>query len=63
MNYGEAMAKSLGAGQVFCLSTQAFNYFMQKGGFHTGTPDDLPPARRDRFEKSGRRSQVLTKKL
>jgi amino-acid N-acetyltransferase len=63
MNYAEAQARSAGVAELFCLSTQAFNYFMQKGGFHTGTPDDLPPARRDRFEKSGRRSQVLTKKL
>ncbi len=28
-----------------------------------GTPEDLPPARRERYEHSGRRSQVLTKKL
>jgi amino-acid N-acetyltransferase len=63
MNYGEAMAKSLGAGQVFCLSTQAFNYFMQKGGFTMGSPDDLPPSRRERFDRSGRRSHVLTKHL
>ena len=50
-------------GRLFCLSTQAFNYFVQKGGFRVGRADDLPPARRERYERSGRRSQVLTKPL
>jgi len=49
--------------ELFCLSTQAFNYFQQKGGFVSGTPDDLPPARRERYERSGRRSLVLKKRL
>jgi amino-acid N-acetyltransferase len=63
MQYGEAQARQLGARELFCLSTQAFNYFQQKGGFGLGTPDDLPPSRRERYERSGRRSLVLTKKL
>jgi amino-acid N-acetyltransferase len=63
MQYLEAQARARGARELFCLSTQAFNYFVQKGGFRPGTPDDLPPARRERYEKSGRRSLVLTKKL
>jgi amino-acid N-acetyltransferase len=63
MQYAEAQARAAGAAELFCLSTQAFNYFLQKGGYHRGTPDDLPPARRERYERSGRRSQVLTKKL
>src|SRR5262249_542806 len=63
VNYAEVHAKTLGSKQLFCLSTQAFNYFMQKGGFTMGSPDDLPPARRERFERSGRRSHVLTKEL
>jgi amino-acid N-acetyltransferase len=63
MQYVEAQAKSRGVGELFCLSTQAFNYFVQKGGYRQGTPDDLPPARRERYDKSGRRSLVLTKKL
>ena len=57
-----AGARAAGA-ELFCLSTQAFNYFLQKGGFRLGTPDDLPPARRERYDRSGRRSQVLTKRL
>lgn len=63
MHYAEAQAKSKGARELYCLSTQAYTYFLQKGGFQLGTPDDLPAARRERYEKSGRRSQVLLKKL
>jgi amino-acid N-acetyltransferase len=63
MQYAEAQARAAGAAQLFCLSTQAFNYFQHKGGFTQGTPDDLPPARRGRYEGSGRRSLVLVKKL
>jgi amino-acid N-acetyltransferase len=63
MQYAEAQARAAGAVELFCLSTQAFNYFLQKGGFRLGTPDDLPPSRRERYDRSGRRSQVLTKQL
>jgi amino-acid N-acetyltransferase len=63
MQYTEAQARAAGIERMFCLSTQAFNYFQQKGGFTPGTPDDLPPARRERYERSGRRSLVLLKKL
>jgi amino-acid N-acetyltransferase len=63
MNYAESQARAGGVATVFCLSTQAFNYFQQKGGFSPGTPDDLPPLRRERYERSGRRSLILVKKL
>ena len=63
MQYTETQARVAGVTELFCLSTQAFNYFVQKGGYSLGTPDDLPPARRERYDRSGRRSQVLTKKL
>jgi amino-acid N-acetyltransferase len=63
MQYAEAQARAGGVTQMFCLSTQAFNYFQQKGGFAPGTPDDLPPGRRERYERSGRRSLVLFKNL
>ena len=33
MHYAEAQARALGAAELFCLSTQAFNYFVQKGGY------------------------------
>jgi amino-acid N-acetyltransferase len=63
MQFAEARARELGVATLFCLSTQAFNYFQQKGGFTPGTPDDLPPARREKYDASGRRSVVLLKRL
>ena len=52
----------MGAAEVFALSTQAFAYF-QKLGYAEGTPDDLPPDRRQRYDQSGRHSKVLLKKI
>ncbi|HUR54947.1 MAG TPA: GNAT family N-acetyltransferase, partial [Gemmataceae bacterium] len=63
IQYVEDAARAKGLGQIFCLSTQAINYFVQKGGFKLGTPDDLPPARRERYDQNGRNSQVLIKTL
>src|SRR5262245_47875480 len=63
MQFVESQARAGGARELFCLSTQAFNYFVQKGGFRLGTPDDLPSPRRQIYDASGRRSHVLTKKL
>ena len=63
MQYAEAQARAGGLAEMFCLSTQAFNYFQQKGGFIPGQPENLPPMRRERYERSGRRSLVLFKKL
>jgi amino-acid N-acetyltransferase len=59
----EEKARELGLTELFALSTQAFNYFQSKGGFSEGTPDDLPPARREKYEASGRKSKVLVKSL
>ena len=61
--YVESKARELGLSELVTLSTQAFTYFQSKGGFSEGTPDDLPPARRERYEQSGRNSKVLIKKL
>ena len=63
LHYGEALARSRGVGRLICLSTQAINYFIQRGGFSLGTPDDLPPLRRETYDRSNRRSQVLVKAL
>jgi amino-acid N-acetyltransferase len=63
MQFAEVQARAAGAVELFCLSTQTFNYFVQKGGFRLGTPDDLPAARRAVYDRSGRRSHVLLKKL
>jgi amino-acid N-acetyltransferase len=59
----EEQARLAGLNELFCLSTQAVNYFVQKGGFRLATPDELPPARRQVYDASGRRSQVLVKRL
>jgi amino-acid N-acetyltransferase len=61
--YAETVARALGATQLFCLSTQAFNFFVQKAGYRPATAGDLPPVRRERYDRSGRRSQILIKSL
>ena len=53
----------MGLTELLALSTQAFTYFQSKGGFVEGNPDDLPPARREKYEQSGRKSKVLVKRL
>ena len=63
INYTEGVARGRGIAKLFCLSTQAINYFVQKGGYKLGTPDDLPPARREKYDQHGRKSQVLIKVL
>ncbi len=63
MQFVEEQARQAALGELFCLSTQAGNYFVQKGGFRLATPDELPPPRRQLYDASGRRSQVLVKKL
>jgi amino-acid N-acetyltransferase len=59
----ENKAREMGLSELITLSTQAFTYFQSKGGFAEGSPDDLPPARREKYEQSGRNSKVLVKKL
>jgi amino-acid N-acetyltransferase len=63
IKFVEDKARELGLRELLALSTQAFTYFQSKGGFVEGTPADLPLARRDKYERSGRRSKVLVKKL
>jgi amino-acid N-acetyltransferase len=63
LQFVENKAKELGLVELIALSTQAFTYFQSKGGFSEGTPDDLPPARREKYEQSKRKSKVLVKKL
>jgi len=63
IQFVEAKARERGLDELIALSTQAFTYFQFKGGFTEGTPDDLPPTRRERYEASGRNSKVLVKKL
>ena len=63
IQFVENKARETGLNELITLSTQAFTYFQSKGGFAEGTPDDLPPARREKYEQSGRNSKVLVKKL
>jgi amino-acid N-acetyltransferase len=63
IQYVENKAREMNLNELITLSTQAFTYFQSKGGFAEGTPDDLPPARREKYEQSGRNSKVLVKKL
>ena len=61
MAFVENLAHEKGLGNLFALSTQAFVYLQQKGGFREAKPDILPPARREKYEESGRHSRVLIK--
>lgn len=63
MRFVEDKARETGLSELIALSTQAFTYFELKGGFVEGTPDDLPPARREKYDQSRRNSRVLIKKL
>lgn len=63
IQYVENRARQLELDRILALSTQAFTYFQTKGGFAEGTPNDLSPARREIYEKSGRNSKVLVKRL
>jgi amino-acid N-acetyltransferase len=63
IQFAENKARELGMTDLIVLSTQAFTYFQSKGGFAEGSPEDLPPARREKYEQSGRNSKVLVKKL
>ncbi len=63
IQFVESKAKEMNLTELITLSTQAFTYFQSKGGFSEGTPDDLPPARREKYDQSGRNSKVLVKNL
>jgi len=63
IQFVENKAREMGLAELIALSTQTFTYFQSKGGFAEGTPDDLPPTRREKYDHSGRNSKVLLKKL
>ena len=63
IQFVETKARELGLNELLTLSTQAFTYFQSKGGFVEGTPEDLPPFRREKYDASGRNSKILLKKL
>lgn len=63
LQYLEDAARQMGIRRLIALSTQAFTYFQQKGGFREGRIDDLPTSRRARYVQSGRNSKILVKDL
>jgi len=63
MAFAEQLAAEKGVKQVVTLSTQAFNYFQQKGGYTEVTPDVLPPERRKKYDASARNSKVMIKSV
>jgi amino-acid N-acetyltransferase len=63
IQFVENRARDMGMRELLALSTQAFTYFQSKAKFTEGTPDDLPPARREQYHRSARNSKVLLKRL
>jgi amino-acid N-acetyltransferase len=63
IQFAENKAREMGFEELITLSTQTFTYFQSKGGFAEGSPEDLPPGRREKYDQSGRNSKVLVKKL
>ncbi len=59
----EKTAREKGMDTLFALSTQAFAFFRQKGGFIEASPEELPQSRREKWEGSGRNSKILFKRL
>jgi len=63
MSFVENLARQRGFSKLFALSTQAFVYLQQKGGFVEAAAEILPAKRRAEYEISGRNSRILVKDL
>ncbi len=63
MAFVENVAREKGVHTLFALSTQAYSYLQQKGGFLQAEPSVLPPERLAKYEASGRKSVILMKAL
>jgi amino-acid N-acetyltransferase len=63
ISFVESLARERGFSKLIALSTQAFVYLQQKGGFAEAGPEILPPVRRAKYEASGRNSRILLKNL
>ncbi len=61
--FAERQASDRGMKRIFALSTRTFNFFQKKGSYLEGTPDDLPPERRIKYDASARNSKVMLKDL
>jgi amino-acid N-acetyltransferase len=63
MAWVESQARERGVRRLVALSTQAYRYLVQKGGFEEQGPEALPPGRREKYEASGRNSKILVREL
>ena len=63
MAFVENLAREKGVKRLFALSTQAYSFLQQKGGYNPAEPALLPAERRVKYEASGRNSKVLLKTL
>jgi amino-acid N-acetyltransferase len=63
VKFAEKRARELGAGILFALSTQAYNYFGNKLGFLPAEESILPPERLEKLRKSGRNSKLMARVL
>ncbi len=63
MAFTETLARQKKLTSLFALSTQAYSYLQQKGGFLEAPADILPADRRARYDLSGRNSKILVKRL
>jgi amino-acid N-acetyltransferase len=63
MGFVEDTAKDRGVKQLIALSTQAYTFLTNKGGFTEGSRDSLPAVRRESYEQNGRNSKVLVKAI
>ena len=63
VEYALIQAREEGLRAVVALTTQSHAFFRDLCGFEDGTPEDLPPTRRQLLERSGRKSHVLIKRF
>jgi len=63
MQFVERQARKRGLKRLIALSTQAFAFLKNKGGFRQGDESLLPPARAELYRQSGRNSRILYKDL
>jgi amino-acid N-acetyltransferase len=61
--FAEDTARQRGCERIVALSTQAFRFFEEKLGYEVADSSVLPAERRDKYDKSGRNSKVLNKRL
>lgn len=61
--YAEEIARQRQCDTLVALSTQAFRFFEEKMGFTVTDPSSLPKERREKYDRSGRNSKVLVKRL